>query len=106
MSRYLLVPVEGDNMGTKEINAPEGIVVDPYKHLYQLVKDKEKLKKLLLKFNKFSISKDTETGFVKHKENIIRGVIFDDAVIDSCNGKFLNSYESFYVLLKKFGIVF
>ena len=106
MSRYLLVPAQGSQMDVKEILIPKGMAVDPYAHLFGLVKNKDKLQKLLLNLNKFNISEDKESGFVKHGETLLTNVVFKDVVVDSCNEKFLGSYEPFYKLLKRFGIVF
>ena len=105
MSRYLLVPVEGFDKQTKELTIPDGLVVNSYEDLYKHVSDKGKLKNLLLRLSKSEITPN-ERGLVKHKDNILDGVIFNNAVVDSCNGQYLECYESFYELLRKFGIVF
>ena len=105
MSRYLLVPVEGFDEQTKELVIPAGLVVNSYEDLYKHVSDKDKLKKLLLKLSKSEISRNVN-GLVKHKDKILDGVIFNDAVIDSCNGRYLECYEPFYEILRKFGIIF
>ena len=105
MARYLLVPVEGFDRQTKELTIPDGLVVNSYEYLYKHVSDKDKLKNLLLRLSKSEISQN-EHGLVKHENNILDGVIFNNAVIDSCNGQYLEYYEPFYKLLRKFGIVF
>lgn len=105
MARYLLVPVEGFDDKNRELTIPESLVVNPYEDLYRHVSDKEKLKKLLLKLSKVEISRN-EDGLVKHKGKILDNVIFNDAIIDSCNGQYLECYEMFYELLRKFDIVF
>ena len=106
MSRYLLVPVDSLKKESKEVIIPNGVVVDPFEDLYQHVRDKELLKDLLIKLFKFGISEDHNLGYVKHKDKVLEGVKFRDALLDSCNGKYLECYESFYELLRKFDIVF
>ena len=105
MSRYLLVPVEGFDKQAKELTIPDGLVVNSYEYLFKHVSDKDKLKNLLFRLSKSEITPN-ERGIVKHKDNILDGVIFNNAVIDSCNGQYLECYEPFYELLRKFGIVF
>lgn len=106
MSRYLLVPVDGLEKESKEVVIPNGLVVDPFEDLYQHVRDKELLKNLLMKLFKFRISEDHALGYVKYKDKVLDGIKFRDAVVDSCNGTFLEYYEPFYDLLRKFDIVF
>ena len=106
MSRYLLVPVDGLEKESKVVTIPNGLVVDPFEELYQHVRDKELLKNLLIKLYEFGISEDHTSGYVKHKDKVLEGVKFRDALLDSCNGKYLECYESFYELLRKFDIVF
>ena len=105
MSRYLLVPVDGFDKQSKELTIPDGLVVNSYEDLFKHVSDKDKLKNLLLRLSKSEITPN-EHGIVKHKDNILDGVIFNDAVVDSCNGQYPECYEPFYELLRKFGIVF
>ena len=105
MSRYLLVPVDDLENGGKEITIPEGLGVNPFEELYVRVSDVDKLKNLLLRLTKAGIYPNDD-GFVKHKDIDLNGVLFEDAVVDSCNGNYLHCYESFYELLRKFGIVF
>ena len=106
MSRYLLVPVDGLEKESKEVTIPNDLVVDPFADLYQHVRDKELLKNLLVKLFKFGISEDPALGYVKYKDNVLSGVKFRDALLDSCNGEFLECYEPFYKLLRKFDIIF
>ena len=103
MSRYLLVSME--DFETKEITIPDGLVVNTYKEFYENVTDKDLLKTLLLKLSKAGISQ-SEHGLVKHKDTILNGIVFKNAVLDSCNGDYKDCYEPFYALLRKFGIVF
>lgn len=106
MSRYLLIPVDDSGGQSKEIMIAEGLVDDSsYKDLYNHVSDEKKLKTLLNKLSNIGLVQD-RLGFVKHKDTVLEGVKFRDAVIDSCNGRFLDCYEPFYELIRKFGIVF
>lgn len=105
MSRYLLVPVDNFENDGKEITIPEGLVVNPFEELYARVSDAKRLKNLLLRLAKAEIYPN-DNGIVKHKDVELKGVLFEDAVVDSCNGNYLECYESFYELLRRFGIVF
>ena len=100
---YVLVPADGFHGEPKEIKLPKEL--NPNKELYKNVKNKKKLKKLLLRISRTEIGR-TKDGFVADKNNVLHNVDFNHAIIDSCNGKFLKSYEEFYCLLRKFGIIF
>ncbi len=100
---YFLVPTEGFHGGVKEIKLPNGL--NSNKELYKNVKNKKKIKKLLLRLSRTEIGR-TKDGFVADKDNVLHNVDFNDAIINSCNGKFLESHEGFYCLLRKFGITF
>jgi len=100
---YFLVPTDGFHGESKEIELPKGL--NPNKELYKNVKNKKKLKKLLLRLSRTDVGR-TKDGFVADKNNVLHNVDFNDAIINSCNGKFLESYEGFYCLLRKFGITF
>ena len=103
MSRYILVPADGFDKKNKEITIPDGLV-EPYGDLYNHVSDKDKLKNLLLQLSRSQIECN-EDGFVKHDNAILDGIIFRDVIIHSCNGNYMDCYESFYELLRNYGIV-
>ena len=100
---YVLVPTDGFHGEPKEIKLPKGL--NPNKELYKNVKNKKKLKKLLLRLSRTDIGQ-TKDGFVADKNAVLHSINFTDAIINSCNGKFFESYEEFYCLLRKFGIIF
>ena len=100
---YFLIPTEGFHGAPKELKLPKGL--DPNKELYKNVKNKKKLKKLLLRLSRTDIGQ-TKDGFVTDKNNVLHDINFIDAIINSCNGNFLKSHEEFYCLLRKFGITF
>lgn len=106
MSRYLLIPIERPNTENKQVILPDGLVVDPWKDLYDRARDQNQMKELLLKLSKLDITEDLEHGFVKHKGEVMMGVNFRNVILDSCNGKYLPCYEKFYELLRKFDIIF
>ena len=100
---YVLVPTDGFHGEPKEIKLPIGL--NPIKELYINVKNKKKLKKLLLRLSRTDIGR-TKDGLVADKNTVLHNINFTDAIINSCNGKFFESYEEFYCLLRKFGITF
>ena len=100
---YFLVATEGFHGGAKELKLPKGL--NPNKELYKNVKNKKKLIKLLLRLSRTEIGR-TKDGLVADKNNVLHNVNFDHAIINSCNGKFFESYEEFYCLLRKLGITF
>ena len=100
---YVLVPTDGFHGEPKDIKLPKGL--NPNKELYKNVKNKKKLKKLLLRLSRTDICR-TKDGVVADKNNVLLNINFTDAIINSCNGKFFESYEEFYCLLRKFGIIF
>ena len=104
MSRYLLVPADGFDKQNKEITIPEGLVVNSCEDHYKHVSDKDKLKNLLLQLTDLGIGCN-EDGLIKHNNRILDGVLFRDAVIDTCNGHYKHCYESFYDMLRTFGNV-
>jgi len=100
---YVLVPTDGFHGEPKAIKLPKGL--NPNKELFKNVKNKKKLKKLLLRLSRTEISR-TKDGLVADKNTVLHNINFTDAIINSCNGKFFESYEEFYCLLRKFGIIF
>ena len=100
---YSLVPAEGFNEQSKSIQIPSGL--NPYDNIYTRVKNKNKLKRLLLKLSKTEIGRNKD-GFVTDGHNVLHDIRFDNAVLDICNGVFLDYYENFYCLLRRFGITF
>ena len=97
------MPADGFDKKNKEITIVDGLV-DSYGDLYNRVSDKDKLKKLLIQLTNSQIGCN-EDGFVKHNNAILDEIIFRDAIIDSCNGNYMDCYESFYKLLRNNGIV-
>ena len=100
---YVLVPTDGFHDEPKEIKLPKGL--NPNKELYKNVKNTKKLKKLLLRLSRTEIGR-TKDGFVADKNNVLHNIDFNHAIINTCNGKFSESHEEFYCLLRKFGITF
>ena len=100
---YFLVPTEGFQSESREIQLPSGL--NPYPKLHLRVTNKKKFKKMLLKLLKANITRNKD-GFVTDGNNILHGIDYNNAVVDSCNGNFFKSYEEFYCLLRKFGITF
>ena len=83
----------------KEIKLPAGIA-----HIFSKVRNKVKLTKLLHKILKTEIQR-TKDGLVADKYNTLN-IRYDDAIVNSCNRLFFNSFEKFYCLLRKNGITF
>ncbi len=100
---YFLIPTEGFHGAPKVLKLPKGL--NSNKDIYRKVKNKKKLRKLLLRLSKTDIGR-TKDGFVTDKNNVLHNINFTDAIINSCNGKFFESHEEFYCLLRKFGITF
>ena len=100
---YMLMPTDGFHGGPKELKLPKGL--NSNKDIYKKVKNKKKLKKLLLRLSRTDIGR-TKDGFVADKSNVLHNINFTDAIINSCNGNFFKSHEEFYCLLRKFGITF
>ena len=100
---YVLVSIDGFHGEPREIKLPKGL--NPNKELYKNVKNKKKLKKILLRLSRTDIGQ-TKDGLVADKNAVLHNINFIDAIINSCNGKFFESYEEFYCLLRKFGIIF
>ena len=100
---YFLIPTEGFHGEPREVQLPNGL--NPYEELYKKIKNKKKFKKLLLQLAKTDIGRNMN-GVVIDKRNILHGISFNDAILNSCNGIFLDSYEEFYRLLRRCGITF
>ncbi len=112
MSRYVLfpggeqgifamVPADGFGNQVKEIKIPEGIV---HMNIFNRVKSKKKLMQLLYKILKSDLQR-TKDGLVADKYNTLN-IRYDDAVVNSCNGVFFNSFEKLYCLFRKNGITY
>ena len=99
---YLLLPTEGFSEPVKEVKLPSNL--NPHSWMYAKAKDVGKLKKLLFKLSKTTIER-TKDGFANDNNEILN-VNYDNAIVSSCNGVFLNSFERFYCLLRKNGITF
>ena len=100
---YFLVPTQGFHGEPKEVKLPKGL--NSNEEVYKNVKNKKKLKRLLLRLSRTDIGR-TKDGFVADKNDVLHDINFTDAIINSCNGNFFESYEEFYCLLRKFGIIF
>ena len=98
---FALVPADGFGNQIKEIKLPEGIV---HMNIFSKVKNRKRLMKLLYKILKTEIQR-TKDGLVADKYNTLN-IRYDDAIVNSCNGLFFNSFEKFYCLLRKNGITF
>ena len=98
-----LVPVEGFNAQSKNVIIPSGL--NSYNDVYTKVKNKNKFKRLLLKIAKTDIGRNKD-GYVTDGHNVLHGISYDNAVLDSCNGIFSDYYETFYCLLRRYGITF
>ncbi len=98
---YALVPADAIGNQIKEIKLPDGIV---YMNTFTKVRNRTKLAKLLYKILKTEIQR-TKDGLVADKYNTLN-IRYDDAIVNSCNGLFVNSFEKFYCLLRKNGITF
>ena len=98
-----MIPTEGFYSEPRELQLPSGL--NPYAEFYKNIKNKNKFIKLLLQLAKTDIGRNLD-GVVTDKQNILHGISFNDAILNSCNGIFLDSYEEFYCLLRRFGITF
>ena len=118
MSRYILVPiaiskgeeesfplmpVEGFNKQLRQIHIPKDLVL--HKDMYSKAGRKKRLHKLFQQLSKADIGCN-EMGEVYYKNGVLNGINFNDAVIKSCNGVFIDDYEDFYCLLRENGITF
>ncbi len=99
---FLLIPTEGINGQIKNIDLPKGLVPSFIKK--QGVKNNKILRNLLMKMSKAEIGRSKD-GLLT-VENKILDTKFDDFVLDSSNGKFLECYEDIYCVLRKNGITF
>ena len=100
---YFLVPTQGFHGEPKEVKLPKGL--NSNEEVYKNVKNKKKLKRLLLRLSRTDIGR-TKDGFAADKNDVLHDINFTDVIINSCNGKFLKSHEEFYCLLRKNGIIF
>lgn len=106
MSRYILVPVEGDDKDNIPVTLPDGLVYDElYEELQSKVDDIKKLKRLLKTLFENGVEEGDE-GSIIHQGQKISNILLRDAVIDTCNSKFYEKYEMFYKLLRKFKVIF
>lgn len=104
MSRYILVPVEdGNNLS---ISIPKGIVCNVlYDELSPKVKNDQRLDWLLKQLAVNFIMEDDD-GVMTVKDQRIPDINLREALIDTCNDKFLQKHEQFYSILRKFNITF
>ncbi len=93
---FALVPADAIGNQIKELKLPDGIV---YMNTFTKVRHRTKLAKLLYKILKTEIQR-TKDGLVADKYNTLN-IRYDDAIVNSCNGLFVNSFEKFYCLLRK-----
>ncbi len=112
MSRYILfpqnepsifafIPADGFCNQIKTIRLPDGIA---YVNIFSKVHNRNQLRKLLYKILKTDIQR-TKDGLVADKYSTIN-TEYDEALVKSCNGIFLNNYEKFYCLLRRNGVTF
>ncbi len=111
MSRYVLFPAAESELfalvptdfgnSIKEIKLPDGIV---HMNIFKKVSNRTKLIKLLYRILKTEVQR-TKDGLVADKYNTLN-IRYDDAIANSCNGLFFNSFESMYCLLRQNGITF
>ena len=104
MSCYILVPVED---GTElSINLPKGLVCNIlYDDLESKVKDVDRLQWLVKQLALNVITEDND-GVMLIKDKRIPSVNLREALVDTCNDKFLEKHEQFYTILRKFDVVF
>lgn len=102
MTRYLLIPV-GDGE-CKEINIPNGLIVDICQDLEDKIPDKKALRLLVTDLAKQDIL-ETRDGFISMRGKEL-GLKFRDVVVNILNSSFLEEYEDFLLDLRKIGITF
>ena len=104
MSRYILVLVED---GTElSINLPKGLVCNVlYDDLESKVKDVDRLQWLVKQLALNVITEDND-GVMLIKDKRIPSVNLREALVDTCNDKFLEKHEQFYTILRQFDVVF
>ncbi len=96
----LLIPTEGIKGENKSIDLPRGLVPS----LPHNVKQGKILENLLLKLSKAEIGRSKD-GLVTIGSKVF-DTKFDEFVVNSCSGKFLECYENIYCLLRDIGITF
>ena len=109
MTRHLLLPESNglftlqpdEGTESKSIKLPIGLNVVAE---IEKLKDFAKYKDIISKISKTEIFCD-ENGFVNFRD-VKLPVKYNKALVDSCNGIFLDEYEDFYILLRKYGISF
>ncbi len=99
---FLLIPTEGINGQIKNVDLPKGLVPNFLRK--QGVKDRKLLGNLLIKMSKAEIGRSKD-GLLTIGSKVL-DTKFDDFVLDSCNGKFLECYEDIYCVLRRNGITF
>ena len=97
---YFLIPTEGFHDEPRELQLPNGL--NPYVELYKKIKNKKKFKKLLLQLAKTDNRRNMD-GVVTDKQNILHGISFNDATLNSCNGFFLTLTKYFIVYYEDLG---
>lgn len=102
MSRYLLIPV-GDGE-CKEINIPNGLIVDICHDLENRIPDKKALRLLVTNLARHDIL-ESRDGFIAMNGKEL-GLNFRDFVVNILNSSFLEQYEDFLLDLRKIGITF
>ena len=100
--QFLLIPTEGINEQIKSIDLPRGLVPNLFKG--KKVKHGKIVENLVMKLSKAEIGRSKD-GLVTVGSKVL-DTKFDDFVLNSSNGKFLECYEDIYCLLRKNGITF
>ena len=107
MSRYILLPVDNANSEAKTITIPDGLVFNElYVDLRPKVINKSKLKMITDVFAKNEISEADDGSILQRDKKIAEGFSLKEALVDTCNNKFLEKYERFYKILRMLDIVF
>ena len=111
MSRYILLPGElkdsfvlvsnKDCFQTKTIELPNELYS---MNIFEKVKNRNKANALLYRISTSKISR-TLDGFIKDKNNVCTSK-YDEGIINCCNNRFKESFEEFYCILRKYGIIF
>lgn len=107
MSRYILFPADGDSSDVKTISVPEGLIFNElYMDLRDEVINKSKLKMIVDTLARHDITESKDGSMMQGDKKIADGIDLRAALIDCCNGIFLEKYEKFYKILRKCDIVF
>ena len=102
MTRYLLVPAEGEGESMM-MTIPTGLMESGmFTELQEKIRDKERLRWLLRQFNSNGLT-ETCNGFIQYRDTVFK-INLRSFLIDSCNLKFLKEYEELYELLRNLNV--